>query len=214
MKAVLDRIRRLTDGSVEKRGMWPYLLFLLIFIFSCFLISQLFFPGGYSPGSYYISAQGNVSINPVGSYFFIFGVGITGILLIPYFTFLYRRIRPIWELGSLVAMFGGFVGCIGFSLVGFFPRGASVDVIHDTASSITWLGFLVSMIATSVVIAVGIIMKYRRIDPVKFLLVEVIVLTSGVSVFVVEIPTLSQWMAFITVLLWLIGTFTIIEERI
>jgi hypothetical membrane protein len=57
--------------------------------FSSILISELLFPGGYSARSYYISDHGSLRLNPDGAYFFIIGVGLTGLLMIPYAIFIF-----------------------------------------------------------------------------------------------------------------------------
>ncbi|MGA1822690.1 MAG: DUF998 domain-containing protein [Thermoplasmatota archaeon] len=207
-------MRSLMTGEIEKRSITGYLLCILIFLFSILLISQILFPGGYSARENFISDHGSGELNPTGSWFFIIGIGMMGILLIPYLIFIFRRTWTVLRSVSLTALIGGILGSAGLSMVGIFPKGSGLDHLHNIGADLAWYCFLISMISTSAVIFYGIVGKRGGFDPVKFLIVEILVFISGISVFILTIPTLKQWTAFLTVLLWLIGIYFVLPERV
>ena len=54
---------------------------------------------------------------------------VTGLLLIPLFLWLHKRLVPTTVLLSRIATFFSIVGCIGFSLVGVFRKDFEVPMI-------------------------------------------------------------------------------------
>lgn len=211
---VSNQLKNLLSGRIKKRNLGLYLICLLILFFSSLLIAELLFPGGYSARHYFISDHGSPHLNPYGAFFFIIGVGITGILLIPYFIFIFRQTWHTMKIPSIIALIGGITGSIGLSIVGFFPKGGSVNYIHDLGTDFAWYGFLLTMLTTSGILCIGILKRNGWPNVFGFILLEGLVFISGIHVFLLDIPTFRQWTAFATVFLWLVGIYFILPSEV
>lgn len=98
---------------------------LALVVFSIFvLISALLYPTPYTPLYDWLSNLGNADLNPSGALFFNWGCIITAIILILFFTCLYRW-NPISKRNKLLLFLGIFFGifaCISLIGVGIFPE--------------------------------------------------------------------------------------------
>lgn len=203
----------LITGRIDKIRIRPYLLSLQLLFLSSLLLSELFFPGGYDPRRNFISDHGWISQNPQGSYFFIIGIGFTGILLIPYLLLIFQRTKHISKPLSLLALLVGILGSVGFSMVGLFPKGGAVKDFHDLGADLAWYGFLTSMLSTSFVLGLSFLKGNKFPNLPGFILLEGIVFIIGINVFIIENESLRQWTAFMTVFVWLIGIYFLLPGQ-
>ncbi len=206
-------LKALLTGTAKKKDFARFFFPVLGIMLVCWLIAQQLYDGpeSYSILRNFISEQGDPKNNPVGCWFFIVSTGFTGIFLNFYFLYLYRRMMPTLGLVTKLMTLVGFVGCIGFSLVGFFPTNASpvVDRVHNVAADLAFYGL---GIAAGLSLFVFLRKLHKRESwptPGQFLAVFVVVISSGIAVPLITISSLQQWMGFFTILVWVVGTFLI-----
>ena len=87
-------------------------------------------------------------------------------------------------------------------------------IIFIFSSVVAWSGILVSIIASWVLLWIGIIKDVNWMDTRRLGLVQMVVFLSFLSIFVAHSPSLRQWVAFVTAVLWLDGTFWIMLNRV
>jgi len=136
-------------------------------LFAFFLIADLLFPPspgggpGYIPFVRTISGLGNRGDNPVGTWFFLAGIVITSILMVPYACFVWRRLSSINKAGAGFILFLMIGGAAGFIMVGIWDEEYTCIAwnvagdcllishqIHDLASGIAFLGNLLAVLFT------------------------------------------------------------------
>jgi hypothetical membrane protein len=123
----------------------------LAFFFGGMLISDLLYPGPYDWRYMTISSlftPGSESDgNPLGSYYLAIGLIVTGVMMVPFAMYLFRKLKVIWRKVALVGAAFMVLGCVGLVLLGSVPDTAALDPIHQGNAGITAVGFIFSFIA-------------------------------------------------------------------
>src|SRR5271157_3367889 len=132
MSSLREKLRTFFTGRASKHDQLLFFVFTLAVLLTGIIVAQVFFPGGYSILKNHISDQGGMKSNPQVYWFFDIIVVITGILLVPSFIWLYRRLLPTMLPLSKFATFAAIVGCAGFMLVGIIPE--DFGNMHDYMS--------------------------------------------------------------------------------
>ncbi|MHA1897598.1 MAG: DUF998 domain-containing protein [Promethearchaeota archaeon] len=219
------QFRLLLTGKAHKKTMGIYLFSIIIFFFTMCKISQVLFPGGYSILYYYISDQGCLAENPQGFIFFSIGAITTGLLLIPYFIYIWRHIKNYLTLISNLATLFGLIGSIGLALVGMIPKDFKHP--HDIAADLAFGGYALSaFFLLFVFIRIRVITKkfpsvlsFLLSYGVMFALIatEIVFQSNSKSLeLILNInpryfsSTFWQWMQLFTVLYWMISMYMIL----
>ncbi len=140
----------------------PFIYGLLL---GCFLIADLLFPPteagtpGYIPFLRTISGQGNHGDNPVGAWFFTFGLVGTSICLVPFSIYAWRRISVACNVAAGLALFFSIAGAVGFAMVGIWDEQGTCllldstgtctlrsSEVHDVGSAVAFGGNLLSVL--------------------------------------------------------------------
>ena len=139
------------------------LIYLCLFAF--FLVADLLFPPsaqdgpGYIPFVRTISGLGNRGDNLFGAWFFLTGIIITSILMVPFSCYACRRLSVMNKAGAGFILFLMIGGAVGFIMVGIWDEesnciawNAAGDCllvshqVHDLASGIAFLGNLFAVL--------------------------------------------------------------------
>jgi len=205
-------IRTIIYGNASKRQMGMYFFSLLFYLIIMWLIAQSFYLGGYSILEDYISGQGDPYDNPDGYLFFTFGTGLTGIALIPFYIYLYKRFKPTLLLITRLFLLAGIISSIGLALVGFFPRNTSVDLVHDIGADIAFNGAGVCAVCTMFILIRKMIQKIGWPSLVQFILVYGAVFGLGAWMPFQHNSHLTQWTGFFILMIWMIGIYFLVPE--
>jgi len=108
-------------------------------------IGAALYPGGFSFFHVYVSYLGAPLEDPVGSWFYNTIIFFVGILLIPNFVFLYRRLAPTAKALSFIACLFGMVGSAGLTVLSILHQGVGANK-HEFATYLTYFGFGVAAI--------------------------------------------------------------------
>lgn len=140
MNKYLEYLKRIWTGSSTKKEYIAYFCVSFFIYFLGILISALKYPGGFSMTTVYISYLGGSDKNPDGYIYYCVVNFIVGILLIPHFIFLYKRLRPAIKILSAFSCLLGIEGSIGFALIGIFHQGILPDM-HQITTYMAFGGF-------------------------------------------------------------------------
>lgn len=216
-----QKFQNFLQGHSSPKFMALYFGSTLVFYLIIIILSQLFFPGGYSILDYTISAQGGIADNPDGWFIYCSGIIIVGMLLIPYHIYIYQRMQPTLLFVSRSVLFFSLIGCIGFSLLGVFPH--DYQNPHDIATALAFGGFILAAVLSFLVL-----IRKRQLNessPSKLGLSVAFIHWWGMVVIILAIQELddwfdmsrfdprlfsysvAQWTAMITVLIWMMGMF-------
>ncbi len=126
-------------GRAPKNTYLKYLLIPVTLFLFAVIVAIGFYPApGYTPLTNHVSDMGGIANNPSVWWFFDSSIITIGILMIPHFVYLYRRLMPTAKWLTRLAMFCGVVGCIGFSVLGMFPQ--DIETPHDWAANFAFGG--------------------------------------------------------------------------
>jgi len=154
-------------GTAPKKHHLNAMLLLSIIYFIGIVISISFYPNqAYSPLSNYISDMGSIAYNPVAWWVFNLTEVFLGILMIPHFLYLYRRLLPTARLLTRLALISGIAGCIGFSWIGIIPE--DFQLPHSVGAILAFAGFTTSALFTMLVFIRKIWLKSRWPSPRDF----------------------------------------------
>jgi hypothetical protein len=212
-----EKIIAYFKGTMDKKDFSKIFIPNILIFLICCIISQILFrnydinpPDSYSIMRYRISQQGYLDRNPVGGWFFIISSGITGILLIGYYMYIFQRIKPTTTILTKIMLYCGILGSIGFSMVGFFPMGNGIiDDIHGLGSDMAFYGMgLAAFISFLIMIRK---MQLKEVWPKlkEFIFVYGFSILVGSLILVFDNGPLQQWLGMFTLLTWIIGLFII-----
>src|SRR5271157_697199 len=124
---------------------------LLAFFFGGMLISDLLYPAPYDwrfmTISSLITPGSEPGGNPLGRYYLSAGMIASGVLMVPFAGYLFRKLKVIWRKAARAGAGFMALGCIGIALVGAVPDTAELDPIHQGNAAITAVGFIFSFLS-------------------------------------------------------------------
>lgn len=206
-------IKALLHGTASKRHMGIYFFSFLIFLITMWLLAQSLYIGGYSIFKDYISGQGDPNNNPNGYLFFMFGTGLTGISLIPFYIYLFRRFIPTLKFISQVFVLSGIISSIGLTMVGFFPRNTAVDLLHDIGADMAFNGAGLCAVCTMFILIRKMVLKTEWPKLYQFLILYGLVFGVGAWIPFQSNSYLTQWTGFFILMIWMIGLFIIVPDN-
>src|SRR5208337_234754 len=116
------KLRSIWNGTIDKRTYGFYLLTIFIIYFFGIIFGAAVYAGGFSINEVYVSYLGSQQHDPAGYLVYNSTVLIAGILLIPHFIYLYKRLRPTFKAFNILGCFVGIVGAIGFAGLSIFHQ--------------------------------------------------------------------------------------------
>ena len=124
---------------------------LAIIIFCIFTFTAVaLFPTHYSPINNWLSDLGNSNFNPTGSLFFNLGCIITGLILIPFFTGLYKwYTAEKWRKNLLIiAQIIGIFSAFSIIMIGIFSE--DYKSLHGFWSAVFFVSLLLTLITINI----------------------------------------------------------------
>jgi hypothetical protein len=230
--------RILSGRFISRKEHAIYLAATVAFYSACQIIALFFFPDNYSIVDNKISEQGNPILNPLGHWFFNIGSVLTGILAIPHFLYIYRKLsifpgNYFNNLLNQIAAGFSLTGAIGLSFVGFFPE--VYGLIHIYISSVTFGGlcagafviFAIMLIRKAIrerlkskwhlllafMVLSGQLILVWSISGILFLIDEVVWYTWNWGAWLLAHPV-WEWTQFLSIMMWVIGLPILISNRI
>ncbi|MBD3350771.1 MAG: DUF998 domain-containing protein [Candidatus Lokiarchaeota archaeon] len=203
----MSNLTKILTGNADRETHRKYFFVVMLIFWSGCLLSQLFFPGGYSILDNYISDMGWIAVNPVGCWFFIVGGTLTGILFIPHCLYIHRKLMPDFALFSYLSTFSCIVGSIGLMIVALFTKDDFLKHVHDVAADVAFGGFGIGAFFMMFVLIRKIIIKADWPKIYQFLIIYGGAIILGAVLLNIENNTLQQWMGLFTLMYWLIGIY-------
>ncbi|HME51994.1 MAG TPA: hypothetical protein VKM55_07240 [Candidatus Lokiarchaeia archaeon] len=131
-------LRAIWTGTASKAIMGMYLAISFGIYFAGMLIAAALYPGGYSMFTVYVSFLGGPGENTTGYLVYDICQFITGVLLVPFFFYLYRRFQPDLKVANIISACFGILGCAGFSSISINVQGSHPSWAHGAS---TWVAF-------------------------------------------------------------------------
>ncbi|MHA1819770.1 MAG: hypothetical protein ACTSU2_08815 [Promethearchaeota archaeon] len=147
IKAILSYVKKIWSGNSTKREYLMHFGAALFIYFLGILLAALKYPGGFSIDNVYMSYLGGSDHNPTGYIYYCTANFITGILLVPHFIFLYKRIAPTTKALTFISNLFGILGSIGFAMIGIFHQGI-LPKMHQLMTNIAFGGFGIAVLLT------------------------------------------------------------------
>ncbi len=142
---IVQSLEKIVTGTAPKRTQLYAVTVLGSFYLTMITIAMsLFPPPGYSPLNNVISEMGGIAANPAGWWVFDLTEIALGILIIPHFLYIYRKIVPTSIWVARFALLAGIIGGAGFALVGSIP--IDIQPYHDFSAGIAFSGFTISIL--------------------------------------------------------------------
>jgi hypothetical protein len=140
----------------------------LLVYFMGILMAALVYPGGFSMLHVYVSYLGGSEQNPAGYLMYNVCEFIAGVLFIPHFLYLYRRLYPTLKVVTILSCFCGIVGCIGFAGLAFFYQGVPG---HQVATYVAFGGFGACLFFAFFVLIRKMVLRHSWPKPRYFVIV-------------------------------------------
>jgi hypothetical membrane protein len=141
--AVAKTLESMIMGAAPKRTHLSSMVTVVILYLIMISISIGFFPTpGYSLLVNQISDMGGIATNPAAWWVFDVTEVALGLMMIPHFLYLYRRLVSTTKWVSRVALYAGIVGSLGFAFVGLIPQ--DYPDPHNAAAYVAFSGFTIS----------------------------------------------------------------------
>ncbi len=142
---LVQSLEKIVTGTARKRTQLYATTFLATIYMTMISISMsLFPPPGYSLLNNVISDMGGIAANPAGWWVFDLTEIALGIMIVPHFLYIYRKLVPSSKWISFLALITGIIGCVGFCCVGLIP--IDVQPYHDTSAGIAFGGFTLAIL--------------------------------------------------------------------
>lgn len=168
--SILRVLKSIWVGKSTKKEYMTY----LISVFSIYVFGVIYsasvFPGGFSFTDVYVSYLGGYPNNPDGYIVYNICVIISGILFVPHFIYIYKRITPTIKFLAFVACLFGLIGCLGFSSLGVYHQGTAGEG-HKITTYLAFGGFGISAILMMFVLIQKLILKEEWPTIKSFLIV-------------------------------------------
>ncbi|MHA1683260.1 MAG: hypothetical protein ACTSUE_20140 [Promethearchaeota archaeon] len=137
---VISFILNLVAGRLSKKVYLRYFLVVMLIYAFGMIFGASMYPGGFSLVTVYTSYLGSPVKNPSGALVYNICELSAGIMLIPHFTFLYRRLSPTMKVVSFISCLLGILGSIGFAGIGIFYQDSNADA-HQITTIIAFGGY-------------------------------------------------------------------------
>ncbi len=135
------------SGHISKKSFKILIPCYAILFFTFMILSAIVFPGGYNPLLETISSLGNPSENPFpGWLFFCLAFWSLSILFIPFYLWIYRRMKKIHWIAADLALLASMISSLGMILLGFFPEGYNTQNMHNLSAALSFGGFIFSSV--------------------------------------------------------------------
>ncbi|HMF31783.1 MAG TPA: DUF998 domain-containing protein [Candidatus Lokiarchaeia archaeon] len=202
-----EKLHTFFTGRASKRDQLLFFAFTLAVLLTGIIISQAFFPGGYSILNNHISDQGGWANNPQVFWVFDICVVISGILLISSFVWLYRRLLPTMPPVSHLATLGSLAGCVGFICVGLFPQ--DLGWPHNYAADLAFGGLGLGALLMFFILIRKMWLREPWPNKVGFGVVFGQIIVVGIIALIAQLAHVEwapfQWSLMISEGVWLFG---------
>ena len=203
-------------GKASIKHTRNYLLFIVFVFFAISIYAQIVFPEPYSIFRNTISDQGGIILNPNGHKLWNFGIIFLGVLSIPHFLYLYRLLKSLSVVFSILSTALGILCSISMSFIGIFPLDFKVQ--HSIFAGICFIGIFIK--ANSDLILY--IIKKKKQGEQKFnsrlpnfLMIGIYYVFFNVAFIMMAITSIIngklvpfwEWVYFIAILVWMFGMY-------
>ncbi|RLI66513.1 MAG: hypothetical protein DRO88_01610 [Promethearchaeia archaeon] len=135
----IKSITNFLTGKSHKHTYGIFLFILLIILLCSYGYALWSFPGQYQFLRMSVSSLGNTLKNPIGHYFWRFGMVVAGIGIIPYIFFLFQQLRSIARITTYIFTIILIFSAIGVIGVGIFSEDSGI--IHYLFAGLAFFGF-------------------------------------------------------------------------
>jgi hypothetical protein len=136
--SLLASLKSIWNGKSSKNLYLKYFFIAIGIYIAGIIIGISLYPGGFDFMTVYVSYLGGDPDNSVaGRNFYNTSVIIAGIMLVPHFIFMYRRLTPACKVISYLSCLCGIVGALGFASIGIFYQGFNARMHQIT----TWIAY-------------------------------------------------------------------------
>ncbi|MHA1846841.1 MAG: hypothetical protein ACTSYS_08125 [Promethearchaeota archaeon] len=142
---ILLTLKRVWKGACSKKEISLYFIVVYGIYVLGIIVGAAFYPGQFSMVDVYVSYLGGNEKNPDGYIFYNTCLFISGVMMIPIFVVLYKKLRPAIKILDFIASLFGIFGIISFASLGIFHQ----DILpkaHSLSSTLTFGGFGLSAI--------------------------------------------------------------------
>ncbi|MHA1749790.1 MAG: DUF998 domain-containing protein [Promethearchaeota archaeon] len=130
-------------GNISKKILLEFFFpILLVAYVGLLIISRVLFPNDYMITSNTISDLGNPNLNPIGWLFFSLSFMQLSILLIPFYQYVYKKMRLISPHLSKVSLIFNFISSAGFVMLSLVPNTPDKISVHEIAAMLSFGGMI------------------------------------------------------------------------
>ena len=209
-------ITLLLKGELSKKDFMSLYIPAMLFLVLAwgFARTVFFHKMGYEVESNFISNQGNIYTNPIGSWFFILSTAYMGCILFFYFIFMYHKLKPNLPIISLVMVYCGAAGGIGLIGVGIFPEQLTpfVAILHNTSATLAFSGLGMGALLSIVILTIKAFQKKHLIEPNHLAILIIIILFFTLMLIPTHQDTIRQWTGFYIIFVWANVNLLVIPE--
>ncbi|HME53732.1 MAG TPA: hypothetical protein VKM55_16005 [Candidatus Lokiarchaeia archaeon] len=212
LRSLGSALKEIWTGKASKSTHARYFLVALIIYIVGIVAGMALFPGGFDFMTVYVSYLGGDPNNPIGRFPYNATVLIAGILLIPHFIYLYRRLTPAVKILTFLSCLCGIVGAAGFASLAIFYQGLNAD-LHQISTDTAYY----SLGASAIIMLFSFIRKavMTRTWPKWWHIVLMYVQAIGmIGATFLLYPWfgdhLSEWLYTAAFMLWLLETVIIV----
>lgn len=210
-------ILKLFQGELSKKDFLSiYIPAVLFLVLAWAFARTVFFKHmGYEIESNFISNQGNITNNPIGSWFFILSTAYMGLILCFYFIFLYHHLKPNISVLSHAMLYTGATGGVGLIGVGIFPEKLTdfVDFLHNTSAAAAFSGLGMGALISMIILTIKAFQKQHWPDPYHLAILVIVVSFFTMMLIPTHENTIRQWTGFYIIFIWANVTLLVIPEK-
>jgi hypothetical protein len=210
-------ISLLFKGELSKKEFMSLYIPAILFLVLAwgFARTVFFHKMGYEVESNFISSQGNIYTNPIGSWFFIISTAYMGIILFFYFIFLYHYLKPNLPVISHAMVYAGAAGGIGLTGVGVFPEHLTefINIIHNTSATLAFSGLGLGALLSMIILTIKAFQKEHWLDPYHLAILVIIIAFFTLMLIPTHQDTIRQWTGFYIIFVWANVNLLVIPEK-
>ncbi len=200
-----------------------YKKYIMVFyglLLSLFIGTIILYGNGFSFTEVCISNLGNPGYNPKGWKLFTTMFISSGLYLIPFHIYLFKRLRNYFPIWDRVWIFLLFLGDLGIILVGIFNE--TLGLIHIIAALLAFGGLGVALFLSIIFFSINVYKNRAWPSKIPFLILMSVL--GGILLFLIhelinhgfDIPkdlNPAEWAVFSLILIWQIGILFLIEKK-